>query len=55
MADQSVRIVDNSRERVALDLMNIIRNVDSEEKDTRQAILDLYHTCRSIVYGASPN
>jgi hypothetical protein len=54
MADQTVSIVDNSRERVALDLVRLIQYHDSTIKSTRQGILELYAECRSVVYGSKP-
>ena len=54
MADQTVSVIDNSKERVALDLLKYIRSNDSDESDGKQAILKLYYECRKVVYGGSP-
>jgi hypothetical protein len=51
---ESVSIVDNSKERVALDLVKLIHYHESD-KPTRQDTLELFAECRKVVYGSKPS
>jgi hypothetical protein len=53
MADQTVRIEDSSRERVALDLVKLVHYYEND-KPTRSEVLKLYAECRRLVYGGNP-
>jgi len=54
MADQTVRVEDSSTERVALDLMMLVRQSDPSEGVGKDAMLQLYHECHRVVRGVEP-